>query len=151
MNYLTQERHDELVKELSELKTKGRQKVAGRLQQAKELGDLSENFDYQEAREEQSRLEQRIIELEGLLRQSSIIKKSASTATVRIGSKVKVKKNGGDTLVYTVVGSNEAHPTEGLISNESPIGKALLGKKAGDTVKVRAPKGEIEYQIVEIE
>jgi transcription elongation factor GreA len=150
ITYLSQERFEELSKELHELKTKGRQAVALRLKTAKELGDLSENSEYQEAREEQSRLEHRIFELEELLRRASIIKKSQSSQTVRIGSKVKVKKDG-DVLTYTIVGSNEANPAEGLISNESPIGRALLGKKVGDSVSVKAPKGEMTYQILEID
>ncbi len=150
ITYLSQERFDELQEELKVLKTEGRQTVASRLKQAKELGDLSENSEYQEAREEQSRIEQKIIQLEELLRSSSIIKKPTGTATVRIGSKVKVKK-GVEQMAYAIVGSSEAEPSRGLISNESPIGKALLGKKVGDTVYVRAPKGEIAYQVLSID
>ena len=150
ITYLSQERYDELRKELEELKTEGRQTIAQRLKQAKELWDLSENSEYQEAREEQSRLEQKISQLEDLFRYSSIIKKAAGSQTVRIGSKVKVRKNN-EFFTYTIVGSNEARPMEGLISNESPIGRGLLGKKVGDTVFVRAPKGEITYQILAIE
>jgi transcription elongation factor GreA len=148
--YLTQERYNEISAELVELKGNGRQAVADRLKQAKELGDLSENFDYQEAREDQGRLEQRINELEEVLRSSVIIKKSASTLTVRIGSKVQVEKNGG-IVNYTIVGSNEAKPAEGFISNESPIGRGILGKKVGDVLKIRAPKGEVTYRILAIE
>jgi transcription elongation factor GreA len=148
--YLTQERYNEISAELVELKGNGRQAVADRLKQAKELGDLSENFDYQEAREDQGRLEQRINELEEVLRSSVIIKKSASTLTVRIGSKVQVEKNGG-IVNYTIVGSNEAKPAEGFISNESPIGRGILGKKVGDVLKIKAPKGEVTYRILAIE
>lgn len=150
ITYLSQERFEELSKELNELKTEGRQAVAQRLKQAKELGDLSENSEYQEAREEQSRLEQKISQLEDLLRHSSIIKKAAGSQTVRIGSKVKVRKNN-EFFTYTIVGSNEARPMEGLISNESPIGRGLLGKKIGDTVFIRTPKGEVTYQVLAIE
>ncbi|MBI5732911.1 transcription elongation factor GreA [Candidatus Jorgensenbacteria bacterium] len=148
--YLTSERHDEIVAELNELRTKGRQGVAERLRHAKELGDLSENSEYQEAREEQSRLEQKIIYLEEALRNSSIIKKASGTLTARIGSRIKVKKDG-ESLTYTIVGSNEAQPGAGLISNESPIGRGLLGKKVGDVVRVKTPKGEMTYQILAIE
>lgn len=148
--YLTQERHDEIIQELKELKTKGRQEIADRLKQAKDLGDLSENFDYQEAREDQRRLEERISSLEDIIRHSVIIKKAMGAATVRIGAKVKVKRNN-DVLSYTIVGSNEANPAQGLISNESPIGKHILGKKVGDVVHIETPKGEIAYQVLDIE
>ncbi len=148
--YLTKDRFDELQKELDELKTAGRGVVADRLKHAKELGDLSENSEYQEAREEQSRLEQKINQLEELLRNSSIIKKSNGIDSVRIGSKVKVEKNK-DVAVYTIVGSNEADPSNGFVSNESPIGRAILGKKVGDIVMFRTPKGDISCRILGIE
>lgn len=148
--YLTQERYNELQKELVELKTKGRQVVAERLKHAKELGDLSENSEYQEAREEQLRLEQKINYLEELFRHSSIIKKSEVVDSVKIGSKIKVKK-GKDAVFYTIVGSNEANPANGFISNESPVGRNLLGCKVGDIVSVRTPKGEVSLQVLGIE
>ncbi len=150
ITYLSQEKYDELQNELGQLKKEGRQAVAKRLKHAKELGDLSENAEYQEAREEQSRLEKKISEIEELLRAASIIKKSAGTATVRIGSRVKLEKNG-DTFTYNIVGSNEARPTGGMISNESPVGRALLGHKAGDTVSVQTAAGLNTYKIVAIE
>ena len=149
-NYLTKERRDEIAAEVTKLKTEGRKAVAERLKQAKDLGDLSENSEYQEAREEQSRLEARINELEDILRNSAIFKKeSGGGGVVRIGSVVKVKK-GAHVTAYTIVGSNEAKPLQGFVSNESPIGKALLGKKAGDAVSVNAPSGIIKYDIVEV-
>ncbi len=148
--YLTKDRYEELQKELDELKTAGRRQVADRLKHAKELGDLSENSEYQEAREEQSRLEQKINQLDELLRHSSIIKKSSGIDSVRIGSKVKVQKNKEVTM-YTIVGSNEADPSNGFISNESPIGRSLLGKKVGDTTTFITPKGEISCRILGIE
>jgi transcription elongation factor GreA len=148
--YLTQERFNEIVEEVNRLKGEGRKAVAERLKQAKELGDLSENFDYQEAREEQARLEAKINELEEILRNSVIIKKSAGNLTVRIGSKVKLRKNN-EVFTYTIVGSNEAKPEEGFISNESPIGRVVLGKKVDDRVTVKTPKGEVVYQILAIE
>lgn len=150
VTYLSQERFDELSVELKELKSKGRQAVAQRLKHAKELGDLSENSEYQEAREEQSRLEQKIGQIDDVLRHSSIIKKITGAATVRIGSKVKIRKNH-EILTYTIVGSNEANPAEGLISNESPIGRGILGRKVGDVVYAKTPKGEINYQILAID
>ncbi len=148
-NYLTKERYDAIVEELAKLKSEGRKVVAERLRHAKDLGDLSENAEYQEAREDQTRLEVHIEELEELLRNSSIIKLESGGVTVRIGTRVKLKKEG-KLIQYTVVGSNEAKPLEGLISNESPIGQAILGKKVGDKVKVKAPSGLVEYEVVEI-
>ena len=147
--YLTQERFDELTKELEKLKTEGRQDIADRLKHAKELGDLSENSDYQEAREEQTRLEKRINYVEEVLRTSTIIKKSKGIDTVRIGSHVDVEK-GKEKLSYTVVGSSEADPAEGYISNESPIGRALLGKKVGDEISMETPKGKKILKILNI-
>lgn len=148
--YLTQERYEELKEELNGLKTKGRKQVAEKLKQAKELGDLSENAEYQEAREEQMRLEQKIAQLEEVLRNFSIIKKTSASDAVRVGSKVSVKRNG-ETISYTIMGSSEADPTQNLISNESPIGRALLEKKVGDVVYVETPKGRVSYEILSIE
>lgn len=148
--YLTQERQNELRQELENLKSIGRQEVARKLKQAKELGDLSENAEYQEAREEQRRLEYRINQLEDLLRRAVIIRKIDRSQTVRLGSVVSVSCDG-NRKTFTIVGSNEAEPAEGRISNVSPIGRGLLGKKIGDSVKVKTPRGEIEYQILNIE
>ena len=151
-NYLTKERYEEITTELEGLKLEGRRVVAERLKHAKELGDLSENSEYQEARDEQARLEGKIAELEDLLRSSAIIEKNGNGSSgIRVGSKVTVKK-GGEKRVFTIVGSNESNPTEGLISNESPIGQALIGKKDGDKVTVTIPNGvSVEYQILSIE
>lgn len=148
--YLSEERFKELELELENLKTEGRRKIAEKLKQAKELGDLSENAEYQEARNEQDFLEQRINQLEEIIRNAEIVKKKKGGDVVSIGSKVKVKKNDS-VAVYTIVGSNEAKPTEGLISNESPLGKSLLGKRVGERVTIKTPKGEISYQIVAID
>ncbi|MFA6407164.1 MAG: transcription elongation factor GreA [Candidatus Paceibacterota bacterium] len=148
-NYLTQDRYNEIVSEIEQMKTEGRKSVAERLRFAKDLGDLSENAEYQTAREDQTRLEGRINEYEELIRNSSIIKKEAVGVTVRIGSNIKIKK-GNQIIQYTIVGSNESKPLEGFISNESPIGHALLGKKVGEKAYVKAPSGTIEYEIVEI-
>jgi transcription elongation factor GreA len=150
LTYLSQEGYEKLQQELEELRTTGRKTIAERLKHAKDLGDLSENSEYQEAREEHSRLEQRISQLEELLRQTVLIKKTTGSQTVRIGSRVKVKKNG-DTATLSIVGSQESKPQEGFISNESPLGKSLLGKKVGDTVEVKTPKGSVIYKVLEIE
>lgn len=148
--FLTPERKEELERELNELKTKGRQEIGSLLKRSKELGDLSENFEYQEAREEKNQLEQRISQLEHILRNSVLIKKSKKITTVQIGSSVVLKKDN-QIFNYTIVGSNEADPQKGLISNESPIGQALLGAKVGDWVKVKTLKGEAIYQVLNID
>ena len=148
--YLTQERLEELKKELNELKTVRRAEVAERLKRAKELGDLSENSEYIEAREEQSQLENEIFELEEMIRNASVIHKSGKTGTVQIGSTITVSKDGKE-YKYTIVGSNEANPSAGLISNESPLGLAFYHKKVGETVKIKIPSGEVSYKILKIE
>ena len=149
--YLTTERLEELKKELEELKTKTRIEVAKRLKRAKELGDLSENSEYIEAREEQGMIERRIFDLEQMVKNAVIIKKSDTPkGTVQIGSTIQVMKDDKINK-FTIVGSNETRPEAGLISNESPLGKAFLGKKDGDIVKVKVPIGEVTYKIVKIE
>jgi len=149
--YLTAERLEELKKELEELKTTARIEVATRLKRAKELGDLSENSEYIEAREEQNQVERRIFELEQMVKNAVIIKKPANgKETVQIGATIEVEKDGKNQK-FTIVGSNEARPAAGLISNESPLGKAFLDKRAGDVVKVKVPIGEVTYKIVKIE
>lgn len=148
--YLTKERLAELQEESKNLKTAGRRGVAERLKKAKEYGDLSENSEYAEAKEEQDRLERRIFELEEMLKNVSIIQKVTGKSEVTIGATVRASK-GGEDFTYQIVGSNETKPEEGKISNESPLGKAFLGKKVGDIAKVETPVGEIEYRIVTIE
>src|SRR3989338_8675501 len=133
--YLTKERLEELKEELADLKTRRRIEVGERLKRAKELGDLSENSEYFEAREEQAQVETRIGELEEMVKNAEIIEKPNSTSMVSIGSTVEVEK-GGQRRKLTIVGSNEAKPEAGLISNESPLGSAFLGKKSGDKVLV---------------
>lgn len=132
---LTQEGADELKKELETLLAQ-RPGVAERIKQARELGDLSENAEYQTAREEQDRLETRISEVEHILQSLKIIKQPKSIGEVRLGSKVKLKSADGKTKDFQVVGTIEADPISGKISDESPIGKAMLGKKVGDKVVI---------------
>ena len=148
--YLSKERLEELKRELTELKTRGRLEIAERLKRAKELGDLSENSEYMEAREAQNQLETKIGELEENIRNSEIIQKPAKGEVVKIGATIKVEKNG-NVLSYTIVGSSEAEPEKGFISNESPVGQALLDKKTGDSVTVKTPKGETRYKVLAIE
>ena len=146
--YLSAKRLEELKEEFSELKTVRRLEVAERLKRAKEYGDLSENAEYQEAREQQDFVESRIDELDDIIKNATIIKKMGSEF-VDLGCEVEVEVNSKPKK-FSVVGSNEAKPEEGLISNESPLGKAIIGKKVGDTVTVKAPIGEISYKIVKI-
>jgi transcription elongation factor GreA len=147
--YLTQERLDELKTELDELKNKKRQEVAQRLKTAKEYGDLSENSEYVEAREEQANVEARIFELEELMKEVVTIKTGEGGDVVQVGSVVTVKK-GDRTATYTIVGSYEAKPEEGRISDESPLGKAFLGKKVGDIVAVTTPGGATKFEVLKI-
>ncbi|MEK7608317.1 MAG: transcription elongation factor GreA [Patescibacteria group bacterium] len=148
--YLSLERHKELKAELDTLKKEKRIEVAEHLKRAKEYGDLSENSEYAEAREEQSRIEGRIFELEDLMKHATIIKKGGGGGVVQVGSTVTVKKNGS-IFTYAIVGSSESNPEEKKVSNESPIGRALLGKKVGDKANVQAPSGVIVYTITKIE
>ena len=145
---LTQEGMDELKAELKE-QVGQRKHIAERIKHARELGDLSENAEYQTAREEQDRLEARISDLEHILQYAEIIKKPKSHGDVRLGSKVTLK-DGGKPLLYIVVGTMEADPAAGKISDESPIGKALLGKKVGDKVEIKTPAGAHRYKVVKI-
>jgi transcription elongation factor GreA len=147
-NYLSGEGLEKAKKELQELKDAGRKEIAQRLEDAKALGDLSENSEYQEAREAQELLEQKIMELEDMLRDAVLITKG-NTDEVRIGSTVVVSGPNGKEI-YTIVGSEEARPSENKISNESPLGAAFLGHKVGEGVEVKAPMGIIRYAIAEI-
>src|SRR5580704_17191257 len=138
--YLTKERLEELRLELDELKNKKRVEVAQRLKTAKEYGDLSEKSEYVEAREEQANVEGRIFELEEVLKEAVTIKTGEGGVTVKVGSAVTVKK-GEKTTTYTIVGSYEAKPEEGRISDESPLGKAFMKKKVGEKVTISTPAG----------
>src|SRR5665213_3665045 len=136
--YLTKERLEELKNELTELKSTKRLEIAQRLKQAKEYGDLSENSEYAEAREEQATVESRIFELEDLLKEAVTLKTGEGGDVVQVGSIVTVKK-GEKTSTYTIVGPYEAKPEEGRISDESPLGKAFLKHKVGDVINVATP------------
>ena len=147
---LTEDGYNKLVEKLKYLKEVRRIEVADRLKAAIALGDLSENSEYDDAKNEQAFLEGEIQELENKIRNSEIIK-AGSSELVQMGSKVVVKDLEFDeTDTFMIVGSTEADPDEGKISNESPLGAALLGQKVGATVDVHAPAGVIKYQIVEI-
>lgn len=144
---ITDEGRTELEVELTELKSR-RGAIAEKIAEARDFGDLSENAEYDSAREEQGLVESRIAEIEDILLNAEIIKAGSKTK-VALGSKVELK-TGDKTVVYCLVGPVEADPLEGKISNESPIGEALMGKKVGDTVTITTPKGETTYEIVKI-
>lgn len=150
--FLTFEGLKKLEEELEKLKTVRRKEVAERIKQALAFGDISENSEYDEAKNEQAQLEERIAKLESMLRNAKLIDdEEISTDVVTLGSKVVVKDLEYDEeMEYTIVGSAEADPFNGKISNESPVGSALLGKKKGDIVEVQVPDGSIKYEIISI-
>lgn len=147
--FVTAEGLKKIEDELVELKTKDRPEIADRIRVALQQGDLSENAEYQEAKEAQALTEQRIVELDEKVKQAKVIKKTKGTVA-KLGSSVEVSSEMGK-ATYAIVGGQEANPTEGRISNESPLGKALLGHEKGDEVKVMAPNGEIVYKVVSVE
>lgn len=145
---LTKEGVDELQQELQTLVAE-RAAIADRIKTAREFGDLAENFEYSSARQEQERNEQRISELENILQNVEIIKVPKSDGKIVLGSRVKLRSNG-NAKEFQVVGTVEADPLSGKISDESPIGQALLGKKVGDEVEIKTPAETIVYKIIEI-
>lgn len=151
--YLTQEGYQQLKAELEYLTTVRRQEVARRLHEALGEGELIENAELEDAQREQAFVESRILTLEQMLRNAVVVETdTASTDVVGIGRKVTVREAGGGPLeVYYIVGSMEADPTRGKISNESPLGKALQGKRVGEKATVQAPDGVIVFEIVQIE
>lgn len=150
MEYLTQEKYDELVKELDYLKKIKRKEVAESLNYAKSLGDLSENAEYHEARDAQAAVEDRINHIESILKNAKIVS-THSTDSVSVGSVVTVKKEGDDEKkTYTLVGAEEADIASGKISVTSPFGQAIMGTKKGSSFTFNAPKGPIAYKLVDI-
>lgn len=147
--YLSKERLESLKKELEQMKKHGRIKMAEQLKQAIEYGDLSENAAYHAAKDDQADLENKIIKTENIIRNAVIIEKN-KTDIIQIGSTIKVKR-GSEKLQYTIVGSQEADPAKNMISNESPLGVAFLGKKEKDIIEVATPKGLVKYEIMVIE
>ena len=148
----TQEGYDELVKEYKFLTTEKREQVRHAIDEARSFGDLSENSEYDEARNEQAKTEARIAELKEMMENAIIVDEAKLDASViSLGSFVKAHdKEFDEDVEYTIVGSNEANPMEGKISDLSPIGRALIGKKAGDNVTVHAPGGEVVLEILEV-
>jgi transcription elongation factor GreA len=149
-SYLTKEGYERLQNELEYLRTEKRIQVAARLREALEDGELIENAELEAAKNEQSFVEGRIKELEILLSNAHLIEENASTDIIQVGSKVKVQEAGADPEEYIIVGAAEADPRLGRISNESPLGKALINHTAGDKVKVEAPGGKFEIEILSV-
>ncbi|MDO8584438.1 MAG: transcription elongation factor GreA [bacterium] len=150
VHYLSAEGLEKLRAELVDLKTIKRREVASRIESAKALGDLSENAEYHEAKGELEQVERRVYEIEDILRNYSVIEEERGVkGVVNVGSTVVVSVHGKE-RTYIIVGSNEANPAAGKVSNESPIGQALLGAKVGDEVNVKTPTGMVAYEILSI-
>lgn len=149
-NYITKEGLEKVKAELDDLKNVKRKELSERLRKAIAFGDLSENFDYHDAKEQQEMLERRIAELEDMLAVATVVETSHSRDKVQIGCKVTVQE-GKDTIMFILTGPQEANPLEGKLSAESPLGSALLGKKKGEEAKVETPDGMVKYKISKIE
>jgi transcription elongation factor GreA len=149
---LSKEKFEELTQELDELKTTRRKEVAEQLEYARSLGDLSENAEYQEAREMQAAVEERIGKLESILKNAKIVQDGKKSDSVSMGSKVTVQKVHGDEKhVYVIVGAEETNMFEGKISYHSPLGSALMNKKKGDEFSFHTPRGTQKYKILKVE
>jgi transcription elongation factor GreA len=149
---LTPEGYEKLKQEIEYLSTEKRREVADRIRVAREFGDIAENSEYDDAKNEQALLEHRIATLEERLIAARVIEKGEVTSdAVSVGSKVRLKDmDANETIEYHIVGSAEANPAEHRLSNESPVGKAIIGKKKGDVVEVAAPRGSLKFKILEI-
>jgi len=147
--YISRAGLEEIKKELAEL-LEERKEITATIKEAREFGDLSENAEYQEAKNKQSFIEGRIVEIESMMKVAKVINDNNRTnGRVALGSTVKVEVNG-QIREFVITGSNESNPAEGRISNESPIGRALIGQKKGDTVDVTTPEGTKQYRILEV-
>lgn len=152
-SFLTREGYTKLQEELEYLRTKKREEIANRLHEAMEGGELIENAEYEAAKNEQAFVEGRIKELEILLATARVIDEGAHQAAgaIQVGSTVTIQEENLEPEVYTIVGAAEANPVNGKISNESPLGKALLNRKAGERVQVDAPQGSFTVNILKVE
>lgn len=151
-SFLTREGYTKLQEELEYLRTKKREEIANRLHEAMEGGELIENAEYEAAKNEQAFVEGRIKELEILLATARVIDGTPQASdTVQVGSTVTIREEGMEPEVYTIVGAAEANPVKGKISNESPLGRALLNRKAGEKVQVDAPAGSFFVEILKVE
>ncbi len=149
--YLTREKFEEFTKELDHLRSTRRREIAEQLEYARSLGDLSENAEYQEARELQAATEGRIKQLENILSTAQVIDKDSKSSDIRIGSRVTIMKVGDkDEREYEVVGSAEANMRDRKISHMSPLGMAMVGKKKGETFSINTPNGVIKYKIIKV-
>ena len=148
--YISKEKLEELKEELEKREKITRFEIADKIASAKELGDLSENFEYQDAKEQQGTNEARIIELHNLIHDAVIVEKPTNADVVQLGSVFEVEIDG-TAKTFELVGSTEANPLEGKISNESPLGIAFLGRKKGDTVDITVPSGVMQYTITNIQ
>jgi transcription elongation factor GreA len=149
--YLTKEKYKELSEELDQLKKVKRREIAENLEYAKSLGDLSENAEYQEAREMQAEIEERIAKLELIIKHATIVAHKKSDI-VGVGSVIVLEREGDkQKFNYTIVGSEESNIAQGKVSTSSPLVAAMMGKKKGDTFAFKTPKGEVRYKIVSVE
>jgi transcription elongation factor GreA len=148
--FLTKEGFQKLQEELEHLRTAKRQEVADRLHEAMEGGELIENAEYEAAKNEQAFLEGRIQELEMILATAHVIEENGKSDVIQVGATVTIHEEGNPVETFTIVGAAEANPREGKISNESPIGKSLLGHKAGETIHVDAPGGHFKVKVVKV-
>lgn len=146
---ISQEGYDKLKAELELLQTVKRREIADRIQRAKDMGDLSENAEYSEAKDAQAFNEGRIAELSQMLKNLTVVENGGQRDEVGMGSTV-IAESGGQKKEFLIVSFNEADPASGKISNESPLGHSFIGKKAGDTVTVTTPRGDMEYKILNI-
>ena len=149
---LTAEGYEKLKREIDHLRGEKRREVAERIRVAREFGDIAENAEYDDAKNEQAMLEHRIAQLEERLLSARVIsKKEISKDAVSVGSRVRLRDmQANKTFEYHIVGSAEANPAENKLSNESPVGKAILGRKKGEVVEVAAPRGSLKFKILEI-
>ena len=149
---LTADGYKKLQQEIDHLRTEKRREVAERIRVAREFGDIAENAEYDDAKNEQAMLEHKIAQLEERLLSARVItKKEISKDAVSVGSRVRLRDmQANKTFEYHIVGSAEANPAENKLSNESPVGKAIIGKKKGETVEVTAPRGKMKFKILEI-
>ncbi|MHB1242680.1 MAG: transcription elongation factor GreA [Gaiellaceae bacterium] len=149
---LTPEGYEKLKQEIDLLSTDRRREVADRIRVAREFGDIAENAEYDDAKNEQAMLEHKIAQLEDRLSNARVIhKRDVDLSVVSVGAKVRLRDvDAKETVEYTIVGSAEANPAELKLSNESPVGKAIIGKKKGETVEVSAPRGSLKYKILDI-
>ena len=150
-SFLTQNGYEKLQEELDYLRKTKRQEVAERLHEAMEGGEMIEDAEYEAAKNEQAFVEGRIQELEALLANARVIDENQKSDIIQVGSKVTIQEDGNDTEIYKIVGPAEASPREGLISNESPLGRALMDHRAGDLVRVEAPGGSFSVRVVKVE